>query len=70
MIIIMVKFRLLDLDIPHGNNLMTIGPPMIGKSILARNLFLEKLNEDYNGIYITTRDLGSKRISISKFLIV
>lgn len=53
----MVDFKMLDIDIPNANNLMTIGPPLMGKSVFARNLFEEKLKEGYSGIYITTRDL-------------
>ncbi|MFO7966536.1 MAG: RAD55 family ATPase [Archaeoglobaceae archaeon] len=53
----MVNFKLLDLDIPKGNNLMTIGPPLMGKSVFARNLFEEKLKEGYRGIYVTTREI-------------
>ncbi|MFP3909233.1 MAG: RAD55 family ATPase [Halobacteriota archaeon] len=53
----MVDFKILNIDIPNGNNIMTIGPPLMGKSVFARNLFKEKLNEGYSGIYVTTRDL-------------
>lgn len=53
----MVEFKILNVDIPKANNLMTIGPPLMGKSVFARNLFEEKLREGYGGIYVTTRDL-------------
>lgn len=36
---------------------MTIGPPLMGKSVFARNILEEKIKEGYSGIYITTREL-------------
>lgn len=53
----MVDLKTLNIEIPNTNNLMTIGPPLMGKSVFARNLFEEKIKEGYSGIYITTRDL-------------
>jgi KaiC/GvpD/RAD55 family RecA-like ATPase len=34
---------------------MIIGPPLVGKTILIRNMFFEKINEGFGGIFITTR---------------
>ena len=39
-------------------NLMVFGLPLVGKTVLARNIFLNKLKEGYGGIYITTNDTG------------
>ncbi len=39
-------------------NVMIYGLPLIGKTILARNIFLSKLKEGYGGVYITTNDTG------------
>ncbi len=49
----MIKFLGLDVD---ANNVMVLGPPLSGKSILVRNIVYEKVLEGFGGIYVTTKD--------------
>jgi len=37
-------------------NVMVFGPPMSGKVILARNLMLQDIREECDGIYVTAND--------------
>ncbi len=48
-----IKSLELDLD---ANNVMVLGPPLSGKSILVRNVIYEKVLEGFGGIYVTTKD--------------
>jgi len=43
-------------SIPLGSNIVITGPPMVGKSVLARRVFYKALVENGGGIYITTKD--------------
>ncbi|HID42224.1 MAG TPA: DUF835 domain-containing protein [Archaeoglobaceae archaeon] len=54
MLIIIIVIETLPVN-GKTSNLMIIGPPMVGKSILVRNLFSDKIKEGYGGIFITTR---------------
>ncbi|RLI85251.1 MAG: recombinase RecA [Archaeoglobales archaeon] len=56
LIIIMVKFDIVNIEVPNGSNLMLYGPPMIGKSVFVRNLFYEKVSNGFGGIYVSTKD--------------
>lgn len=47
-------------NVPSGSNVLLIGPPMTGKSILVRDFFCTGLKEGEGGIYITTKDTASK----------
>lgn len=47
-------------SIPPGSNIILFGPPMIGKSILARHFFYQSLVEGGGGIYITTKDTAGQ----------
>ncbi len=50
-----MRIDILDIDI-DSNNIMVIGPPLVGKSIFVRNIVLEKVSGGSGGIYITTKD--------------
>jgi len=50
-----MRLKVLDIDV-DSNNVMVIGPPLVGKSILVRNILYEKVNNGFGGIYITTKD--------------
>jgi len=54
---IMVRIQTLDMEFEQGSNLMVLGPPLIGKSALVKNIFYEFCKQDFKGIYITTKDL-------------
>ncbi len=44
--------------IEFDGNVMLFGPPMIGKTIFARNMLLNELRKGCGGIYVTTNDVG------------
>lgn len=47
-------------DVSSGSNILLIGPPMSGKSILVRDFFYTGLKNGEGGIYISTKDTASK----------
>lgn len=47
-------------NISPGSNILLIGPPMTGKSILVRDFFYTGLKAGEGGIYISTKDTASK----------
>lgn len=53
----MVEIQKLNLNVKQGSNMMVIGPPLIGKSVVVKNIFAELCNQGFRGIYITTKDL-------------
>lgn len=59
------KLGLTELDsvigeIPPGSNLIFFGPPMSGKSVLARIFLYEGLKYGEAGIYVSTKHTGEK----------
>lgn len=50
-----MRIDVLNIDV-DSNNVMVIGPPLVGKSIFVRNIVLEKVGSGSGGIYITTKD--------------
>ncbi len=55
MTIMIMRIDLLGIDV-DSNNVMVIGPPLVGKSILVRNIIYEKVSRGFGGIYVTTKD--------------
>ena len=47
-------------DIPVAINILVIGPPLTGKAFLARAIMYNGLKDKEAGIYISTKDSGSK----------
>jgi len=50
-----MRIDVLSIDI-DSNNIMVIGPPLVGKSIFVRNIVCEKVSNGFGGVYITTKD--------------
>ncbi len=48
--------------IPPGSNIMIVGPPMSGKSVLGRTFFYNLLKNGSAGIFVSTKDTGEKLI--------
>ena len=48
-----INFLGIDVD---SNNVMVLGPPLVGKTILVRTILKEKIGEGFGGIYVTTKD--------------
>ncbi len=48
--------------IPPGSNIMIVGPPMTGKSVLGRMFFYNRLKDGSAGIFVSTKDTGEKVI--------
>ncbi|MEE8402817.1 MAG: RAD55 family ATPase [Candidatus Hydrothermarchaeaceae archaeon] len=47
-------------DVPPGSNILLVGPPMTGKSLLVRDFFYTGLKNGEGGIYISTKDTATK----------
>ncbi len=50
-----MRIEVLNIDV-DSNNVMIIGPPLVGKSIFVRNIVCDKVSSGFGGIYITTKD--------------
>ncbi len=70
-----MRLNILGIDI-DSNNVMVIGPPLVGKSILVRNIVYEKVSDGFGGIYVTTKDTAEtvldwfQRFSLSDIKII
>lgn len=47
-------------ELSPGSNILLIGPPMTGKAFIARTIMYNGLKDKEAGIYISTKDSGSK----------
>ncbi|MBU2559433.1 recombinase RecA [archaeon] len=47
-------------EIPLASNILVIGPPLTGKGLFARTIMYNGLKNKEAGIYISTKDSGSK----------
>jgi KaiC/GvpD/RAD55 family RecA-like ATPase len=47
-------------EIPLASNILVIGPPLTGKGLFARTIMYNSLKNKEAGIYISTKDSGSK----------
>ncbi len=50
-----MRIEILNIDV-DSNNVMVIGPPLVGKSIFVRNIVWEKVSNGFGGVYVTTKD--------------